>query len=57
MQAQDIALFVYASLIQKLHTYGTDDADRRKLAAQSFLYADAFLTTLDARALMVATSL
>jgi len=49
MQVEDIALAVYASLIQKLHTYGTDDADRKKLATQSFLYAEAFLVALDAR--------
>jgi hypothetical protein len=49
MQVEDIALVVYASLVQKLHTYGSDDSDRRKLATQSFLYADAFLAALDAR--------
>jgi hypothetical protein len=49
MKVEDVALSVYASLIQKLHTYGSDDSDRRKLAAQSFQYADAFLAALDAR--------
>lgn len=49
MQVEDIALAVYSSLVQKVHTYGADDADRRKLAAQSFLYADAFMTALAAR--------
>jgi hypothetical protein len=49
MKIEDVALSVYASLIQKLHTYGSDDSDRRKLAVQSFQYADAFLAALDAR--------
>ena len=49
MRVEDIALVVYASLIQKVHTYGADDADRRKLATQSFLYADAFLAALGTR--------
>ena len=50
MQVEDVALMVYASLVQKLHSYGSDEADRKKLAAQSFLYADAFLAALNARA-------
>ena len=49
MQVEDVALMVYASLVQKLHSYGSDEADRKKLAVQSFLYADAFLAAFNAR--------
>jgi len=49
MKVEDIALTVFAALVQKVHAYGADDSDRKKVAAMSFLYADAFKAALDAR--------
>ena len=54
MKVEDIALTVFAALVQKVHAYGADDSDRKKLVATAFLYADAFKAALDARATNVA---
>ncbi|MEP6939004.1 MAG: hypothetical protein ABI846_04520 [Rudaea sp.] len=49
MNTEDIALAVFAALVQKLHTYGADEADRKKMAAMSFQYAEAFASAAEAR--------
>ena len=49
MNTEEVALAVFTALVQKLHTYGADDADRKKIAAMSFQYAEAFSVALEAR--------
>jgi len=46
---ENIALTVFSGLVQKSHAYGSDDADRKKLANIACQYADAFLAVLQAR--------
>ena len=46
---ENVALTVFAGLVQKSHAYGSDDADRKKLANIACQYADALLAVLQTR--------
>lgn len=46
---ENIVLTVFAGLVQKSHSYGSDDADRKKLATIACQYADALVGVLQTR--------
>lgn len=46
---ENIVLTVFAGLVQKSHAYGSDEADRKKLANIACQYADSLLAVLQAR--------
>jgi len=46
---ESVALTIFAGLVQKSHAYGSDDADRKKLANIACQYADALLAVLQSR--------
>lgn len=48
MTIDDVALVVFAQLVQKDNTLGNNSADREQVAARAFEYAEAFMAVQEA---------